>query len=147
MYTWTIPPHLGVSGTGSSISSSSTMQLLALLHPLYGYFCLSLLTYCFCSGWMQWFSWKDLSSWILVCPTSWQPYCMSKLLENVEHCGGEPEQAANMHMNRLSFVLKWWAESERLWMSFMHDPYLKRSQSAMYNFVRSASSLPLMVGP
>ena len=28
------------------------------------------------------------------------------LLENVEHCGGEPEQAANMHMNRLSFTLK-----------------------------------------
>ena len=27
-------------------------------------------------------------------------------LENVEHCGGEPEQAANMHMNRLSFTLK-----------------------------------------
>ena len=27
-------------------------------------------------------------------------------LENVEHCGGEPEQAANMHMNRLSFALK-----------------------------------------
>ena len=25
----------------------------------------------------------------------------SILLENVEHCGGEPEQAANMHMNRL----------------------------------------------
>ena len=22
------------------------------------------------------------------------------LLENVEHCGGEPEQAANMHMNK-----------------------------------------------
>ena len=33
------------------------------------------------------------------------------LLENVEHCGGEPEQAANMHMNRLSFMLKWLAES------------------------------------
>ena len=28
------------------------------------------------------------------------------LLENIEHCGGEPEQAANMHMNRLSFTLK-----------------------------------------
>ena len=28
------------------------------------------------------------------------------LLENVEHCGDEPEQAANMHMNRLSFTLK-----------------------------------------
>ena len=28
------------------------------------------------------------------------------LLENVEHCGGEPEQAANMHKNRLSFTLK-----------------------------------------
>ena len=26
-------------------------------------------------------------------------------IENVEHCGGEPEQAANMHMNRLSFML------------------------------------------
>ena len=24
----------------------------------------------------------------------------------LEHCGGEPEQAANMHMNRLSFTLK-----------------------------------------
>ena len=33
------------------------------------------------------------------------------LLENVEHCGGEPEEAANMHMNRLSFTLKWLAES------------------------------------
>ena len=30
----------------------------------------------------------------------------ARLLENVEHCGGEPEQAANMHMNRLSFTLK-----------------------------------------
>ena len=29
-----------------------------------------------------------------------------RLLENVEHCRGEPEQAANMHMNRLSFTLK-----------------------------------------
>ena len=28
------------------------------------------------------------------------------ILENVEHCGGEPEQAANTHMNRLSFTLK-----------------------------------------
>ena len=28
------------------------------------------------------------------------------ILENVEHCGGEPEQAANMHMNRLSSTLK-----------------------------------------
>ena len=27
-------------------------------------------------------------------------------LENVEHCGGKPEQAANMHMNRQSFTLK-----------------------------------------
>ena len=30
-------------------------------------------------------------------------------LENVEHCGGEPEQAGYygyMHMNRLSFTLK-----------------------------------------
>ena len=26
---------------------------------------------------------------------------------SLEHCGGEPEQAANMHMNRLSFTLKW----------------------------------------
>ena len=30
----------------------------------------------------------------------------SNILENVEHCGGEPEQAVNMHMNRLSFTLK-----------------------------------------
>ena len=30
-------------------------------------------------------------------------------LENVEHCGGEPEQAANM--NRLTWMLKSWAES------------------------------------
>ena len=28
------------------------------------------------------------------------------VLENVEHCGGEPEQAANVHMNRLSVTLK-----------------------------------------
>ena len=39
------------------------------------------------------------------------PTCESMLhknseLENVEHCGGEPEQAANMHMNILSFTLK-----------------------------------------
>ena len=47
------------------------------------------------------------------------------LLENVKHCGGEPEQAANMHMNTLSFTLKWWAESECLCVSFMHNPYLK----------------------
>ena len=26
--------------------------------------------------------------------------------ENAEHCGGEPEQPAKMHMNRLSFTLK-----------------------------------------
>ena len=32
-----------------------------------------------------------MNSWLLV-------------LENVEHCGGEPKQAANMHMNRLSFM-------------------------------------------
>ena len=32
------------------------------------------------------------------------------LLENVEHCGDEPEQAANMYTNRLSFMLKWWTE-------------------------------------
>ena len=31
-----------------------------------------------------------------------------QLLENVEHCGDEPEQAVTMpaHMNRLSFMLK-----------------------------------------
>ena len=32
--------------------------------------------------------------------------CSFILLENVEHCGDEPEQAANMHMNRLSLTLK-----------------------------------------
>ena len=26
------------------------------------------------------------------------PFHTTLLLENVEHCGGEPEQAANMHM-------------------------------------------------
>ena len=31
---------------------------------------------------------------------------ISVLLENVEHCGGEPEQAANLHKNRLSFTLE-----------------------------------------
>ena len=31
---------------------------------------------------------------------------ITQLLENVEHCGGEPEQAANMHMNTLGFTLK-----------------------------------------
>ena len=36
----------------------------------------------------------------------WQQLCVILKLENVEHCGGEPEQAANMHMNRLSFTLK-----------------------------------------
>ena len=30
----------------------------------------------------------------------------AEILENVEDCVGEPEQAANMHMNRLSFTLK-----------------------------------------
>ena len=33
-------------------------------------------------------------------------YCVIRMFINVEHCGGEPEQAANMHMNRLSFMLK-----------------------------------------
>ena len=28
------------------------------------------------------------------------------ILENVQHCGGEPEQAANMYKNKLSFTLK-----------------------------------------
>ena len=36
---------------------------------------------------------------------------LATLLENVEHCGCEPEQAANLHMNRLNFTLKLWAES------------------------------------
>ena len=31
---------------------------------------------------------------------------ITQLLENVEHCGSEPEQAANMHMNTLGFTLK-----------------------------------------
>ena len=31
---------------------------------------------------------------------------MMFILENVEHCGGKPEQTANVHMNRLSFTLK-----------------------------------------
>ena len=31
---------------------------------------------------------------------------ITMILENVEHCGGEPEQAANIHMNRLSSTLK-----------------------------------------
>ena len=34
-----------------------------------------------------------------------------------------------LHMNRLSFTLKWWAES----LAFMHDPYLKRSQLGVHN--------------
>ena len=45
-----------------------------------------------------------------------------EVLENVEHCGGEPEQAGYygyMHMNRLSFTLKWWAES----LAFMSAVY------------------------
>ena len=42
---------------------------------------------------------RDLSCTSLLCTPK-------VLLENVEHCGGEPEQAANMHMNRLSFTLK-----------------------------------------
>ena len=46
---------------------------------------------------------------------------VSWLLENVEHCGGEPEQAVNMHMNRLSFTLKWWAES----VAFMSVIYVR----------------------
>ena len=44
-----------------------------------------------------------------VCFLPWIPGTV--LLENVEHCGGEPEQAANMHMNRRSFTLKWRTES------------------------------------
>ena len=43
------------------------------------------------------------------------------ILENVKHCGGEPEQAANMHMNRLSFMLKWWAEA----VAFMGVVYVR----------------------
>ena len=37
--------------------------------------------------------------------TTEQLHTVAKL-ENVKHCGGKPEQAANMHMNRLSFTLK-----------------------------------------
>ena len=64
---------------------------------------------------------------------------------NVEHCGGEPEQAANMHMNRLSFTLKWWAESVAF-MSRLCTTLTWSDLNPAYNFVRSASSLPLMVG-
>ena len=69
------------------------------------------------------------------------------LLEIVEHCGGELEQAANMHMNRLSFTLKLFSESVVLMSVFMHDPYLKQSQPPVYKFVWSANSQTLMVGP
>ena len=31
---------------------------------------------------------------------------MMFVLENMEHCGGKPEQTANMNMNGLSFTLK-----------------------------------------
>ena len=40
------------------------------------------------------------------CPSSNIQTSKVSLLENVEHCGGEPEKAANMHKNRLSFTLK-----------------------------------------
>ena len=33
-------------------------------------------------------------------------YQWATIQENVEHCGGEPEQAANMHTNRQRFTLK-----------------------------------------
>ena len=62
-------------------------------------------------------------------------------LENVEHCGGEPEQAASLHMNRLSFTLKLQAES----LVFMSVIYARPLPPGVYNFVRSTSSLPLMV--
>ena len=68
------------------------------------------------------------------------------LLENVEHCGGELEQAANMHMNTLSFTLKLLSELVAFMSVFMHEPYLKRSQPPVYNFVQLASSQTLMVG-
>ena len=51
-----------------------------------------------------------------------------------------------MHMNRLSFTLKWWAES----LAFMSVVYARTwsdLQPGMYNFMWSASSLPLMVSP
>ena len=35
-----------------------------------------------------------------------------------------------IHMDRLSFTLKWWAESLMfIWVLFMYDPYLKRSHA------------------
>ena len=39
-------------------------------------------------------------------PTCSDIYCVIRMFINVEHCGGELEQAANMHMNRLRFMLK-----------------------------------------
>ena len=55
-----------------------------------------------------------------------------------------------MHNNRLSFTLKWWAES-LVFMSVLYArplPELRHIlQPDMYNFVRSVNSSPLMVGP
>ena len=50
------------------------------------------------------------SEWINSCGKRRQT-SETTLLENAEHWGGEPEQAPNMHMDRLSCMLKWWAES------------------------------------
>ena len=51
--------------------------------------------------------------------------------ENVEHCGGEPEQAATtatLHTNRLSFTLKW-AES----VAFMSAIYARALPETVSN--------------
>ena len=53
------------------------------------------------------------------------------MLENVEHCGGEPEQAAILwlHMDRLSYTLKSWAES----LAFMSAVYARALPETVSN--------------
>ena len=58
--------------------------------------------------------------------TSW--YKTLRILENVEHFWGKPELAGYygyMHMNRLTFTLKWWAESLAFMSAIYAHPYLK----------------------
>ena len=60
-------PNTDVSGTGLSIYSSSTTQLLVLLLPFSECWSPPCSVCCFSSGWTLWFWWKDLSLAIPVC--------------------------------------------------------------------------------
>ena len=71
-----------------------------------------------------------------------------ELLENLEHCQGKPEQAVYygfMHMNKLSFMLKWWAESLTFMSATYACPLPEAISTQRVQFGWFASSLPLMV--